>query len=137
MGLGHLSKSLGTPAALAPEPALQSYITEHYALWRCAQEQIGALEAPLTAQPPAIATVAARLQTVPGVGPIVALTTVAVFSARHPAAAREPEAGPRLPRGGAAELDDRGQGHLLALPHPAVEVVEYLAHGGASAPPPA
>src|SRR6266436_3500490 len=46
-GLGHLSKSLGTDAAwakllaaLAPEPALRTYVAQHYALWRCTQEQI-------------------------------------------------------------------------------------------------
>jgi transposase len=89
-GLGHLSKSLGTRTAwdqlltaLAAEPALHPYVTQHYALWRCTQDQIGALEATLAAQPAPIATVAARLQTVPGVGPLVALTTIAVFSDVH------------------------------------------------------
>jgi len=89
-GLGHLTKSLGTDtawakllAALATEVALRPYVVQHHALWRCAQEQIAALEETLAAQPTPIATVAARLQTVPGVGPIVALTTVAVFSDPH------------------------------------------------------
>jgi len=86
-GLGHLRRSLGTEAAwakllaaLAPEPALRTHVAQHHALWRCAQEQIAALEAALAAQPPPIATVAARLQTVPGVGPLTSLTAVAVFS---------------------------------------------------------
>lgn len=86
-GLGHLSRSLATDAAwekllaaLAAEPALRTYVVQHRALWRCAQEQLAALEATLAAQPGAITRIAARLQTVPGVGPIVALTTVAVFS---------------------------------------------------------
>lgn len=89
-GLGQLSKSLGTAAAweklraaLASEPVLQTYVTQHYTLWRCAQDQVVALEATLAAQPAAITTTAARLQTVPGVGPIVALTTVAVVSEAH------------------------------------------------------
>src|SRR5207247_242662 len=89
-GLGHLSKSLGTDAAwekllaaLATEPALRTYVAQHHALWRCAQEQIVALEETLAAQPATIAKVAARLQTVPGVGPIVSLTAVAVFSDVH------------------------------------------------------
>jgi len=89
-GLGALSKSLGTEAAwtkllaaLEPEPVLRTYVTQHHALWRCAQEQIGALEATLAAQPAPIAKVAARLQTVPGVGPLVSLTAVAVFSDVH------------------------------------------------------
>src|SRR5207247_1954569 len=70
-GLGHLSKSLGTDAAwekllaaLATEPALRTYVAQHHALWRCAQEQIVALEETLAAQPATIAKVAARLQTV-------------------------------------------------------------------------
>jgi transposase len=89
-GLGHLSKSLGTDAAwekllaaLTTEPTLRTYVTQHRALWRCAQEQIVALGETLAAQPPTITKIAARLQTVPGVGPIVALTTVAVFSDAH------------------------------------------------------
>jgi transposase len=89
-GLGHLSKSLGTDAAwakllaaLATEPALRTYVAQHHALWRCAQAQIVALEETLAAQPAPIATVAARLQTVPGVGPLVSLTAVAVFSDVH------------------------------------------------------
>jgi transposase len=89
-GLGHLSQSLGTNAgwakllaALAPEPALRTYVAQHHALWRCAQEQIIGLQETLAAQPAPIATVAARLQTVPGVGPLVSLTAVAVFSDVH------------------------------------------------------
>jgi transposase len=86
-GLGHLSKSLGTEAAwakllaaLAPEPVLRTHVAQHHALWRCAQQPIAALEETLAAQPPMIAQVAARLQTVPGVGPLTSLTAVAVFS---------------------------------------------------------
>src|SRR5437667_1041044 len=85
-GLGHLSKSLGTDAAwekllaaLATEPALRTYVAQHHALWRCAQEQIVALEETLAAQPATIAKVAARLQTVPGVGPIGSLNAGAVY----------------------------------------------------------
>src|SRR5439155_1431556 len=70
-------------AALATEPALRTYVAQHHALWRCAQEQIVALEETLAAQPATIAKVAARLQTVPGVGPIVSLTAVVVFSDVH------------------------------------------------------
>ena len=76
-------------AALANEPALRTYVTQHHALWRCVQEQLAALETTLAAQPAAITTVATRLQTVPGVGPIVSLTTVAVFSDCAPIPERE------------------------------------------------
>ena len=62
---------------------MRTYAAQHHALWRCAQEQIVALEETLAAQPAPIATVAARLQTVPGVGPLVSLTAVAVFSDVH------------------------------------------------------
>jgi transposase len=89
-GLGPLSTSLRTTAgwerllaALVAEPVLHTSVTQHYTLWRCAQDQIAALEATLGAPPAAIAETAARLQTVPGVGPIVALTTVAVVSQAH------------------------------------------------------
>lgn len=86
-GLGHLSKSLGTEAAweklLAALPAegeLRSYVAQHGAVWRCVQEQIAALEQALAAQQAPVASTVERLQSVPGVGPIVALTAVAVFS---------------------------------------------------------
>ena len=89
-GRGPLSTSLRTTtawerllAALVAEPVLHTYVAQHHTLWRCAQDQIAALEATLGAQPAAIAATAARLQTVPGVGPIVALTTVAVVSQAH------------------------------------------------------
>ena len=89
-GLGHLSKSLGTETAwatlrtaLADEAPLRSHVEQHHSLWQCTQAQIAALETTLAAQPAAITKVAARLQIVPGVGPIVALTTVAVFSDVH------------------------------------------------------
>ena len=89
-GLGHLSRTLGTEAAwakllaaLGGEPVPRTYVTQHHALWRCVQEQLAALEVTLAAQPAAITKVAARLQSVPGVGPIVSLTTLAVFSDVH------------------------------------------------------
>jgi transposase len=49
-------------AAIAAEPVLRTHVAQHHA------------------QPPTIAQVAARLQTVPGVGPLTSLTAVAVFS---------------------------------------------------------
>ena len=86
-GVGHLSKSLGTEAAweklLAALPAngeLRTYVAYHRAVWRCVQEQIAALEQALAAQQTPVATTVTRLRSAPGVGSIVALTAIAVFS---------------------------------------------------------
>lgn len=88
-GLGRLSRSLGSEtgwarviAALAQHQELRTYYGEqHRALWRCAREQITALDASLARQQKdSFAAEVARLQTIPGVGPIVACTAIAVFS---------------------------------------------------------
>src|SRR5262249_45906528 len=82
-GLGRLSRSLGTEvgwakllAALAGHDELRDYIEPHRALWRCARAQRTALETALSVQlaAPAFAPDLRRLQTIPGVGPIVAAT---------------------------------------------------------------
>jgi len=68
-------------AALAQHQELRTYGEQHRTLWRCAREQIGALEASLARQQKeSFAAQIARLQTIPGVGPIVASTAIAVFS---------------------------------------------------------
>jgi transposase len=86
-GLGTLARSLGTEqawgrlvTALGFDPALHAFVASHHALWRCAQEQITALEGALRAQQEPLQPELDRLQTVPGVGPIVALTVLATFS---------------------------------------------------------
>ncbi len=80
-GLGRLSRSLGTEvgwakllATLAGHGELRDYVEPHRVLWRCAWAQRVALERVLTAQlaAPAFAPDLRRLQTIPGVGPIVA-----------------------------------------------------------------
>jgi transposase len=92
-GLGQVRCSLRSEAGwmkllglLAEENELRSYVEQHRALWRCAGEQIAALEEALTGQRRAFGKDIDRLETVPGVGPIVASTAVAVFSdvARFP-----------------------------------------------------
>lgn len=92
-GLGHVRLSLRNEAGwvkllglLAEENELRSYVEQHRVLWRCAGEQIAALEEALAGQRQAFGTDIDRLETVPGVGPIVASTAVAVFSdvARFP-----------------------------------------------------
>ncbi len=60
----------------------RDYVAPHRELWRCARTQRVALEGALTVQlaAPAFAPALRRLQTIPGVGPIVAATVLAVFS---------------------------------------------------------
>jgi transposase len=88
-GLVHCSRSLGTEVAwakllatLAGHGELRDYVEPHRALWGCARAQRTALETALTAHvaAPAFAPALRRLQTIPGVGPIVAATVLAVFS---------------------------------------------------------
>ena len=86
-GLQTLGRSLATAAAwdkllaaVAVDPALHAFCVAHRAVWRCAHEQVAALEGSLREQQPPLQRDLDRLQTVPGVGPIVALTVLAVFS---------------------------------------------------------
>jgi transposase len=66
--------------AVAADPALHAFCTAHHTVWRCAHEQVRVLEAALREQQAPLQADLDRLQTVPGVGPIVALTVLAVFS---------------------------------------------------------
>jgi transposase len=88
-GLGSLSRSLGTEVgwakllgALAGYGELRAHVEPHRALWCCARAQRVALERALTEQltAPGFAPALRRLQTIPGVGPIVAATVLAVCS---------------------------------------------------------
>jgi transposase len=86
-GLRTLGRSLKTVAAwnklvtaVAFDPALHDFCQAHRAVWCCAHEQIQALESSLGEQQQPFQTELDRLRTVPGVGPIVALTVLAVFS---------------------------------------------------------
>lgn len=86
-GLPVLARSLGTDRgwvrlleAVAIDPSLQAFCSAHRAVWRCAHEQIAILEESLHVQGEPFQRDLDRLQTVPGVGPIVALTVLAVFS---------------------------------------------------------
>lgn len=66
--------------AVALSPTLHAHVGAHYALWSCAREQIALLEKSLEAQGTPFQEKLDRMQTVPGVGPIVALTALATFS---------------------------------------------------------
>ena len=86
-GLQGLSRSLQVESgwdkllsAVAVDPSLHAFCAAHRAVWRCAQGQIAALEGSLTQLQRPFQADVDRLQTVPGVGPIVALTALAVFS---------------------------------------------------------
>lgn len=87
-GLGRLSRSLGSEAgwaqvlaALGEYSELRSHVAQHRALWRCAGEQVATLDGELAQQQRAwFADPLRRLETIPGVGPIVAATAIAVFS---------------------------------------------------------
>lgn len=87
-GLGQMSRKLRSEvgwakvlAAVEGQPELKAYIEQHRALWCCAREQVAVLEVSLAAQQKEpFAEDARRLQTIPGVGPIVACTAIAVLS---------------------------------------------------------
>jgi transposase len=86
-GLGQLKAHLRTATgwsklstALTAHPTLQQALKHHQALWQQAQTEVQALEQHLAEQQRPFAADLQRLQTIPGVGPIVALTVVAVFS---------------------------------------------------------
>jgi transposase len=78
---------LGTPgawdrllAALTCDPHRLTFCQAHRAVWQCAHEQIRVLEASLDEQEQPFRRDLERLRAVPGVGRIVALTVLAVFS---------------------------------------------------------
>jgi transposase len=85
-GVGRLGKSLRTAAgwekllAALPDSDLRAFLPHHYAVWRSAGGQVADLDRALARQAEAIAADVARLQTLPGVGPIVALTLIAALA---------------------------------------------------------
>jgi len=87
-GLGQLARSLRTAAGWGKlakalrehDPMLTTYVEHHRLVWQSAGEQIDKLEELLETQRAPFEQDVKRLQTVPGVGRIVALTAVAIFS---------------------------------------------------------
>lgn len=59
---------------------LKEHVRHHYAVWRQAAEQVRALDLRLGDSARERRAAVKRLETVPGVGPIVALTAIAVFA---------------------------------------------------------
>jgi transposase len=86
-GLGHLYRSLNSDKAfvkLLAQPQLgdelKASIQAHQRLWTAARKEVKCIEKQLEQLQSAMAPEVERLQTVPGVGPIVALTALAYFS---------------------------------------------------------
>ena len=65
---------------LCGEPELRGFVKLHWRTWQNAREQVASLEESLHRQSVPFAQDLSRLQTVPGVGPIVGLTAIAAFS---------------------------------------------------------
>jgi transposase len=86
-GVGTLKANLRTTtgwnklqARLTDQPALPQAVSHYYALGQQAQSQVQTLEQQLATLRQPVTADRQRLQTIPGVGPIVALTVIAVFS---------------------------------------------------------
>jgi transposase len=86
-GQATLARSLRTPRAwervqdrVAADPELATLVASHYAVWTAAAGQRALLEHTLAGHAQPLAADLRRLQTVPGVGPLVALTALAAFA---------------------------------------------------------
>ncbi len=86
-GMQQLQRTLSTDAAwtkllnlVSAHPMLHAHCSSHHALWRCAHDQVVTIEKSLDVQQEPFQQEINRLQTVPGVGRIVSLTVLAVFS---------------------------------------------------------
>ena len=85
-GLRHLSRSLQSESAWnklfsrIEDVQLASRIESHHQVWRAAGAQVEVLDASLLEQSQLFQEDFHRLQTVPGVGPIVALTVLAAYA---------------------------------------------------------
>ena len=85
-GLRHLSRSVQVESAWralqsrVEDVRLVSQIEFHHQVWRAAGDQIAILENSLVEQSKLFKADFDRLRTVPGVGPVVALTAIAFFS---------------------------------------------------------
>lgn len=87
-GVGQLSRRLGSElgwakvlAALGEYPDVRAHVAQHRIVWRCAGAQVASLDRELAHQQQAsFADAVRRLETIPGVGPVVATTAIAVFS---------------------------------------------------------
>ncbi len=108
---------------LVPE-RIQEHVCHHYAVWRQAAEQARALDLSLGDRARERREAVKRLETVPGVGPIVALTAIAVFaevsrfaSAKHAAsyAGLVPSTFQSAERDAHGHITKRGSAELRAM----------------------
>jgi transposase len=133
-GLGQLSRCLrsdvgwqklrATVRTLPEQGPLARYVELHHAVWQAAHTQVLALEETLVpADAPFVADVQ-RLQTIPGVGPIGALTAIAVYSdaRRFPSAKEAASYAGLVPsthqsgdRDGHGRITKRGSAELRAM----------------------
>ena len=103
---------------------LKLHLRDHYALWHQAAECVRALDLRLGEQTRQHRALIKRLETVPGVGPIVALTVLAVFSevSRFPSAKHAASYGGLVPstfqsgeRDAHGHITKRGSSELRAM----------------------
>lgn len=130
-GLHSLSRSLHTESgwdklmrSVSDDSSLHTFCCAHRELWRCAHQQVTRLETSLKEQRRHVEADADRLETIPGVGLIVALTTIAAFSdvqrfpsAKHAASyagliASTYDSGDRTRHG---RITKRGSGELRSM----------------------
>ena len=117
----HWQRLLGSEVVPAE---LKLHVRDHYALWHQAAERVRALDLRLAEQARKHRALIKRLETVPGVGPIVALTVLAVFSevSRFPSAKHAASYGGLVPstfesgeRDAHGHITKRGSSELRAM----------------------
>ncbi len=78
--LNTLKEWNGLLSRLPEATGLRGHIERHRAVWECAREQVKSIEEELKHIQKPFEQELQRLQTIPGVGPVVAMTALAVFS---------------------------------------------------------
>jgi transposase len=123
--------------ALSAHPSPHAAVARHAALWHCAAAQVQELEDLLAAQRTAFAPALARLETIPGVGPIVSTTLLAALadaprfpSAKHAAsyAGLVPATYQSGDRAAHGRITKRGSAELRAMACEAAHHARHPAH---------
>lgn len=136
-GYQHLNRSLQADSAWrkllsqARSPRLRFRIELHHQVWHAAGEQIAKLDRALLEQSKLFEQDFVRLQTVPGVGPIVALTVIAAFSdaSRFPTAKHAASYGGLVPSTSqSADRDRHGRITKQGSPELRAMLVEAAHH---------
>jgi transposase len=117
-------------SALAAVPELEGHVRLHYAVWQQAGEQVRALDHQLADLARPLRDEMRRLETVPGVGPVVALTALAVFAdVQRFASAKHVASYAGLVPSTYQSGDRDRHGHIRRAAH-------YALRGRSSCPPP-